>query len=435
MGTSDVTLYAIFYDLSIDTDKDGLPDAWEIYGADVNGDGIVEVPLNLMGANPNVPDIYVEIDWMAPGGDKTTYKPTEASMKAVHDAFKAHGFRLHIDLGLESTDYVTGIKWKDYPGGSGANSFAYSPANQYPDNNSSIWTAIINENFTPARRKIFHHSAFVAYLGGYGGWGNLWGQHTLILKQIEWADSMCFMHELGHNLGLHHGGQDSINYKPNYISIMNYSLSYNNILGLNYSEYVLPDLNESSLSEPAGVDPAGLCAGKNYESFFIRNGISYKIPNISKTAVDWNGNGKATDTGLRMDINGDDAMGVLKSFTDWDKLDLKVGSIGTVGAGRIEDDVYPTTYFDQFDMPEEVTIDELIDLGFYSPEDTPSDILPGDANCDGQVNIEDILLVRDVIFGMRELTPQGRRNLGLGPDDAVTIDSILYIRDIIFGVK
>jgi len=32
----------------------------------------------------------------------------------------------------------------------------------------------------------------------------------------------AFMHELGHNLGLHHGGNEPANYKPNYLSIMNY---------------------------------------------------------------------------------------------------------------------------------------------------------------------------------------------------------------------
>ncbi len=30
------------------------------------------------------------------------------------------------------------------------------------------------------------------------------------------------MHELGHNLGLYHGGGDNCNYKPNYNSVMNY---------------------------------------------------------------------------------------------------------------------------------------------------------------------------------------------------------------------
>lgn len=30
------------------------------------------------------------------------------------------------------------------------------------------------------------------------------------------------MHEIGHTLGLRHGGFDDVNYKPNYPSIMNY---------------------------------------------------------------------------------------------------------------------------------------------------------------------------------------------------------------------
>ncbi len=32
------------------------------------------------------------------------------------------------------------------------------------------------------------------------------------------------MHELGHNLGLRHGGMDDLNCKPNYLSVMNYFL-------------------------------------------------------------------------------------------------------------------------------------------------------------------------------------------------------------------
>ena len=31
------------------------------------------------------------------------------------------------------------------------------------------------------------------------------------------------MHELGHNLGLRHGGDDNVHRKPNYLSVMNYS--------------------------------------------------------------------------------------------------------------------------------------------------------------------------------------------------------------------
>jgi len=398
--TGNQTIYAQWQiiNMTIDTDGDGLPDAWEIYGADVNGDGIIDIPLNLMGADPNIPDIYVEIDWMAPGGGKT-FQPTEASMKAVYDAFKAKDIRLHIDIGPESTDYVTGTKWKNYPGGSGANAFAYSAANQYPypPGDSTNWNKIINNNFTASRRRIFHHSAFVANLGDYGGWGNVRGQHTLLLKQEDQADSFCFMHELGHNLGLRHGGQDTINYKPNYISIMNYSLSYNPKLGLNYSEQALPDLNEAGLLESNGVDPGGLFMGRGYESFFIRNGSSVLIPSISKTAIDWNGNGRTTDTGVRMDINGDGGIDILKGFKDWDKLVFKGGNIGVVSAGAIADDIYPNSYFDQFEMPVEVTIEELIDLGFYFPEDSPTYILTLNAN-GGSVSPESIIVTNGGIY-------------------------------------
>ena len=34
------------------------------------------------------------------------------------------------------------------------------------------------------------------------------------------------MHELGHNLGLHHGGNVDANYKPNYNSVMNYRFQF-----------------------------------------------------------------------------------------------------------------------------------------------------------------------------------------------------------------
>jgi hypothetical protein len=52
-----------------------------------------------------------------------------------------------------------------------------------------------------------------------------------------------FMHELGHNLGLEHGGDDELNYKPNYLSVMNYTFQMPYIVPnrpLDYSRWVLP---------------------------------------------------------------------------------------------------------------------------------------------------------------------------------------------------
>jgi len=59
----------------------------------------------------------------------------------------------------------------------------------------------------------------------------------------------------------------------------------------------------------------------------------------------------------------------------------------------------------------------------------------GDADCSGEVNIDDILLVRDAIFGDDELSAQGRRNLLMEEGDEPTIIHILLIRDVIFGLK
>jgi len=68
--------------------------------------------------------------------------------------------------------------------------------------------------------------------------------------------------------------------------------------------------------------------------------------------------------------------------------------------------------------------------------DTPSPMtVPGDVNGDGKVNIEDILLIRDVIFGLKELNAQEAINVNVAADGKADINTILYIRDIIFGIK
>ena len=47
-----------------DLDDDGLPDVWEEFGADIDRDGTVDVPIHKMGADPYRKTIFVEVDWM-----------------------------------------------------------------------------------------------------------------------------------------------------------------------------------------------------------------------------------------------------------------------------------------------------------------------------------------------------------------------------------
>src|SRR5437762_14175124 len=77
------------------------------------------------------------------------------------------------------------------------------------------------------------------------------------------------MHEFGHTLGLEHGGNDGLNNKPNYPSVMNYtwqSCSVPNLAasvpgGCDYSRVKLPPgtgLNETGLDECQGIDGGAL---------------------------------------------------------------------------------------------------------------------------------------------------------------------------------
>jgi hypothetical protein len=67
-------------------------------------------------------------------------------------------------------------------------------------------------------------------------------------RAISIVEAGTFMHELGHTLGLKHGGDDRVNFKPNYVSIMNYTFQWRNVVtrrDLDYSRQSLPTLNEN----------------------------------------------------------------------------------------------------------------------------------------------------------------------------------------------
>jgi hypothetical protein len=60
----------IFRANHLDSDGDGLLDHWETTGIDMDQDGIVDINLAQMGADPNKRDLFLEIDWLA---DQATF--------------------------------------------------------------------------------------------------------------------------------------------------------------------------------------------------------------------------------------------------------------------------------------------------------------------------------------------------------------------------
>ena len=344
-------------DETLDSDGDGIPDIWEIYGVDTDGDGTIDLPLNEMGADPHTPDIFVEVDWMIQPEkyflgiciqQEINLAPSESAMRLVYEAFKDHGINLHIDAGPSSIDFVTGKTWGKL-----------SEGNEIPNEKNfklgekwEHWNEVAGDNFPENRRRVFRHCMFVnQYNGGTssGKANGIPGQYFIVANQ-EWVRDTgdlgvagTFMHELGHTLGLCHGGYDhegnrtpDINnmYKPNYLSIMNYLFQTTGLAGtheINYSEYTLPDLDEESLSEQNGIDPDGITDGTGLGTKLNIN-IDLRwfkeIPLISRTSVDFNGWWGIEDSPVSVDLNKDGEKTVLTGTEDWSHIVYAGGAIG-----------------------------------------------------------------------------------------------------------
>ena len=339
----------------VDSDGDGLYDEWEINGIDTDNDGVVDLHIEKMGADPNVPDIFVEVDWMIQPQKKvlfvetqpeTSLAPNQETMEIVYNAFKSHGINIHIDVGPESIDFVTGKQWGDLSGG---NQIPYEE-NFELGSDYSHWNDVANNNFDVAKRgNVFRHAMFVnTYNGGTssGIANDIPGQYFIIANQ-DWVRKTgntgiagTFMHELGHTLGLSHGGHNHNNennhthYKPNYLSIMNYLFQTSGLVGtndVNYSEYSLPDLNENYLIEQNGIDPDGLTEGTGLGTKIKKGsfwGFDKEITPISKKSVDYNNLWGIDKNPVDVDLNADGKKEILTSSNDWEHIIYKGGNIG-----------------------------------------------------------------------------------------------------------
>jgi hypothetical protein len=352
-----------------DTDHDGLLDAWESDGFDSDNDGHIDVDLPAMGADPDHPDIFVEADYMV--GLLHTHRLRADAQQALIDAFMAHDIRLHIDAGRNSImNPLTSATWGDLSRGDELdheNHLGETANDQYlwgrPAGASGgrYFNEIKRDHFEAARVPIFHYLVLGHDLGGTvagrtgiarggvaGGsdvivtladvsniTGSIdGGERLLVLKQTG-----TVMHELGHNLGLGHGGPDGINGKPNYLSVMNYSFQLPGLAidGSNYhydySDFDLPALDEHALLEhnPLGDDPRLSRYGTTWRS----PGGALTTTTNSLGEIDWNRNRmcdlapygqKVSDPSSAADLT------VLRTWNDWAHLVFTGGSVGDAGA-------------------------------------------------------------------------------------------------------
>ncbi len=292
-----------------DTDNDNLSDGDEVRGTALGLD------LPAMGTNPLRRDILLEYDWFDDNNDAGictahSHRPSAAAITRLNTAFSSAST-------VTNPDGSTGVNViNDYGQGG-----AFTGGTVVADADGVIaggvddaqFQAFKGANFAANRNGYFHYVLLPHNYdtnSGSSGQAEIDGDDLIVSLQCYLSTenvANTIMHELGHNLNLRHGGDENLNYKPNYNSVMNYIYQFPGINNnctlpgagvLSYSVGVRINLNENSLSEPNGV-----CNGP---------------------AIDWNGDGDATDTGLSRNLNPqyDNVLGILHDFNDWAAVKL-----------------------------------------------------------------------------------------------------------------
>lgn len=135
------------------------------------------------------------------------------------------------------------------------------------------------------------------------------------------------MHELGHTLGLTHGGFDHVNYKPNYVSIMNYHFQFFGVIyGGNavydYSRIKVPPLNENKLKEKKGIGKKAAGVGTRFIGF----GGPIVVPDGSQP-IDWNENAQIDPKPVPESLNFpfDNDLTWLVSEENWSNINWTSG--------------------------------------------------------------------------------------------------------------
>ena len=329
-----------------DFDSDGICDNWEnstTFGSNQycnNGNGLCVRTSTTSSAykldcNPNSldwkdvcptvgnKDIYVEIDYM------TGHKPTDSVLNHIFLAFAKSGFTLHIQLDEEVHHVNTILSGggSTSPGFDQMKSFWFGTSserglasdglqNTFPkmDMNSNWYK---QHGIRVMKGQVFHYAMLVHFLNGcttlsvkcssgvsepsgndsqisLGAFYNMVGS----LDQQEGT----LLHELGHPLGLKHGGNEAKNCKPNYLSVMSYTRQFSDFTNrvLEFSRNNTPSqILENNLPTTIG----SYISGNEGEIVYNTPAGVKKWTTGSSSNIDWgnvtsfNVNGVITDCG------------------------------------------------------------------------------------------------------------------------------------------
>ena len=386
-----------------DNDGDGLCDNWETEGIDFNHDGVIDLELydvNKDGvidasekADLNHKDVYVEIDWMA------LHRPLVNALQRVIKSFAdapvsnpdgKTGIRLHLLIDEEAVAHQT-VSTFGAPGSVATSDFDNTKSTHF--GTASERTDLNALKLLAAKRLVFRYALFIHDLPGGMGISGLGEQpgNDFVVSLGRYAavgghgrgnsdqQAGTFMHELGHTLGLDHGGEDNVNCKPNYLSVMSWSRQFDGspVIGrqLDYSRQALPTLDKNHLNEPAGIQgPAGFKTSYVPPPIPLRQRV---VP--TDQPIDWNLDGDVVDTGVTVDITGPcdpTNTPVLQGSEDWSRLQYSFKT-----SPNFADGVHSTVV----NQPRELTLETALQMSSDTDGDGVTNLMD---NCPTVVNPE-----------------------------------------------
>lgn len=336
-GPNDITLDA-------DDDADGVPDQAEQSGGSYAG-----LNLYAMGARTNQKDMFIEVDRMISNDPGIT--PRQVALQRVAAAFLAHGITLHFDAGdlyspsFDPANFNLG-------GGTAVPFVAGINLGASTDGRANVY-AYKTSYMDIRRHQLFYYVVFANSLNASGAssssglaevtgndviiaLGN-WGLNTNTVSNTNLLTNFqaaTLMHELGHNLGFQHGGNTNTNYKPNYVSVMNYMYQLYGLPTIGSSEgdryfYYqrttmgntlcvnpgLSGLTNSPYSSPATfrIDYSDGSGGVIDEGSVNDFG---GLGRVGSASVDFNCSG-TINAGYAFDVNGDGAAAANTDYDDW----------------------------------------------------------------------------------------------------------------------
>jgi len=324
----------------------------------------VPARVSAAGEPPNPPVIFLHYDYMAaPPWDPSVgnFAPDPGAIERVVQAFRRRGITLHIDPQHTEIPYHNWLFFGPMPswcnGGQGgvcANFFDlkeryFRPRGRQP------WHYVIFGQF--GINSLGDRVGGIAEFGGYNFMVTLPIPHQQCffgtsLDFCKERVSGLFMHELGHNLGLDHGGVDAENYKLNYVSVMNYQYQSGipymapgdtyqfgtwwgsppleeslHIAGIriDYSDAVLPTLDEFHLDERAGLGgPSNSLDVTVYWACAadLQHPCTGGYMRVAAGPFDWNNDGLiesdvAAETNYIDNIPNDLLLTVQRGYDDW----------------------------------------------------------------------------------------------------------------------